>query len=269
MGNTTSQQGGKQDAVLPPGSGANEAAGPASPQECPVKEYKNPAVYNVYGQRINDPNAPANKSPLSSLRNTDVLDPRNNMPLEPNQLPCPGQRKPLTTERVASNIPKGGTDGTWLFPSPQMVFNGACHASMHAACLCAWSHAHAIGMQPVLLGQQSIGNCLGVVLWSVQWPERCHLLGFSSVVASVPHATCLAVLLAASSLILCWPLVRAALKRKGKGDDVTEDDMDGFIAAHNGRCRSAGARQQAVAAAACERASASFHAVRGGEGRSS
>lgn len=125
----------------------NEQPEPASPQECPVKEYKNPAVYNVYGQRINDPNAPTNVSPLSSLKNTDVLDPRNNMPLEPNQLPCPGQRKPLSTERVASNIPKGGTDGTWLFPSPQMVFN--------------------------------------------------------------------------------------ALKRKGKGDDVTEDDMDGFIAAHN------------------------------------
>lgn len=30
-------------------------------------------------------------------------------------------------------------------------------------------------------------------------------------------------------------LVCAALKRKGKGDDVTEDDMDGFVAAHNGK----------------------------------
>jgi len=28
-------------------------------------------------------------------------------------------------------------------------------------------------------------------------------------------------------------MVFNALKRKGKGDDVTEDDMDGFIAAHN------------------------------------
>ncbi len=27
----------------------------------------------------------------------------------------------------------------------------------------------------------------------------------------------------------------AALRRKGKGDDVTEDDMDGFVAAHNGK----------------------------------
>ena len=46
------------------------------------------------------------------------------MPLEPNQLPCPGQRKPLPTERVPSSIPKGGTESTWVFPSPQMVFNG-------------------------------------------------------------------------------------------------------------------------------------------------
>ena len=55
----------------------------------------------------------------------DLLDPKNNMPLEPNQQPCPGQRRPLSTERIQSNIPKGGTDSTWLYPSPQMFFNGA------------------------------------------------------------------------------------------------------------------------------------------------
>lgn len=27
--------------------------------------------------------------------------------------------------------------------------------------------------------------------------------------------------------------MHAALKRKGKGDDVVEDDMNGFISAHN------------------------------------
>eukprot|EP00198_Chlamydomonas_reinhardtii_P007550 XP_001696887.1 predicted protein [Chlamydomonas reinhardtii] len=130
---------------------AAAAAGAEPPSSCPVNpKYKNPAVYNVYGQRINDPNSQAKPSPLASITGADVLDPKNNMPLEPNQLPCPGQRKPLSTERVASNIPKGGTESTWLFPSPQMVFN--------------------------------------------------------------------------------------ALKRKGKGDDVTEDDMDGFIAAHNSVC---------------------------------
>ncbi|GAX76393.1 hypothetical protein CEUSTIGMA_g3838.t1 [Chlamydomonas eustigma] len=115
--------------------------------ECPVKpEYRNPAVYNVYGQRINEANSTQN-NPILALQNNQILDPRNNMPLEPNQMPCPGQRKPLSTDRVPSIIPKGGTDSTWLFPSPQMVFN--------------------------------------------------------------------------------------ALKRKGKGDDVTEDDMESFIYAHN------------------------------------
>ncbi|KAG2439316.1 hypothetical protein HXX76_004675 [Chlamydomonas incerta] len=147
--------GNQQSASSPPPatSAAPCAAGAAAaaaepPSSCPVNpKYKNPAVYNVYGQRINDPNSQAKPSPLTSITGADVLDPKNNMPLEPNQLPCPGQRKPLSTERVASNIPKGGTESTWLFPSPQMVFN--------------------------------------------------------------------------------------ALKRKGKGEDVTEDDMDGFIAAHN------------------------------------
>jgi len=45
------------------------------------------------------------------------------MPLSANQQPCPGQVKPLPTERVASTIPKGGADSTWLYPSPQMFFN--------------------------------------------------------------------------------------------------------------------------------------------------
>lgn len=122
--------------------------GTEPPSSCPVpNQYKNPAVYNVYGQRINDPSSAPSANPLQMLRGADVLDPKNNMPLEPNQLPCPGQRAPLPTSRIESTIPKGGTDGTWLYPSPQMVFN--------------------------------------------------------------------------------------ALRRKGKGDDVTEEDMEGFVAAHN------------------------------------
>ncbi|KAF6256089.1 cytochrome c/c1 heme lyase-domain-containing protein [Scenedesmus sp. NREL 46B-D3] len=97
----------------------------AAESRCPVPEgYRNPAIYNVYSQRINDPAAQQScPSPLSALQGTDLLDPKNNMPLEANQQPCPGQRKPLSTERVQSNIPKGGTDATWLYPSPQMFFN--------------------------------------------------------------------------------------------------------------------------------------------------
>ena len=52
------------------------------------------------------------------------INAKNNMPLEANQQPSAGQRKPLSTERESSTIPKGGTDGsTWQYPSPQMFFN--------------------------------------------------------------------------------------------------------------------------------------------------
>lgn len=53
-----------------------------------------------------------------------MLDPSNNMPWEPNQRPWAGQRAPLSTQRVASSIPKGGTADSWLYPSPQMFYNG-------------------------------------------------------------------------------------------------------------------------------------------------
>ncbi|KAG1675603.1 hypothetical protein FOA52_014191 [Chlamydomonas sp. UWO 241] len=137
-------------------AGSSSAPTPTAPtpaqddSSCPVPaEYRNPVVYNVYGEVTNDPSRPpaSSANPLQKLQSTQVLDPRNNMPLEANQAPCAGQRKPLTTERVQSTIPKGGTASTWQFPSPQMVFN--------------------------------------------------------------------------------------ALRRKNKGEDVTEDDMEGFVNAHN------------------------------------
>ncbi|KAK9797408.1 hypothetical protein WJX73_007122 [Symbiochloris irregularis] len=116
-----------------------EAEASASESACPVPEaYRNPAVYNVYSQRINDPACPIA---------LPQVDPRNNMPIEPNQMPSPGQRKLLSTSRATSDIPKGGTASTWTYPSPQMFYN--------------------------------------------------------------------------------------ALKRKGKDDGVTEDDMDSVVAAHN------------------------------------
>ena len=60
-----------------------------------------PSSYNVYNQR---------------------LDPTNNMPVVANQLPWPGQRELLSTERVPSTIAKGG-GGRWVFPSQQMFYN--------------------------------------------------------------------------------------------------------------------------------------------------
>jgi len=61
-----------------------------------------PKVYNVYGQ---------------------LIDPTNQMPVNPNQLPLPGQQKHLPTDRIKSTIPKGGTNDTWTYPSPQMFYN--------------------------------------------------------------------------------------------------------------------------------------------------
>jgi cytochrome c heme-lyase len=111
------------------GTGSGSGGGSSQP-ECPVpaefrqQVYKNPAVYNVYNQRINDQAPASSSSPLAGLPGQDVLDPKNNMPLEPNQQPCPGQTKLLSTDRQPSNIPKGGTHSTWTYPSPQMFFNG-------------------------------------------------------------------------------------------------------------------------------------------------
>ena len=56
------------------------------------------------------------------------------MPLQPNQQPFPGQRRPISTEREQSSIPKGGTDEAWVYPSPQMFYNGACSRGMQMRC---------------------------------------------------------------------------------------------------------------------------------------
>ena len=71
---------------------------------CPVGSEKKEdhEVYNVYGQRI---------------------DPNNMMPFNPKQEPNEDQRYPLPQDRVQSTIPKGGTEGTWLYPSEQMFYN--------------------------------------------------------------------------------------------------------------------------------------------------
>uniref|UniRef100_A0AAV1SZR5 Holocytochrome c-type synthase n=1 Tax=Peronospora matthiolae TaxID=2874970 RepID=A0AAV1SZR5_9STRA len=71
---------------------------------CPVGSEKKEdhEVYNVYGQRI---------------------DPSNMIPHNPNQEPNEEQRYPLPQDRVQSTIPKGGAEGTWLYPSEQMFYN--------------------------------------------------------------------------------------------------------------------------------------------------
>jgi len=78
------------------------------PSECPMsREYSPPSE------------CPMNKGQGSSA---DQFNTDNMMPA-PNQRPAPDQPFPLSTERVVSNIPKAGTDETWVYPSPQMFWN--------------------------------------------------------------------------------------------------------------------------------------------------
>ena len=126
--------------------------------DCPVpEEYRGRhGVFNVYNQRIDDPGSPSPSSatsaegPGGSSASTRaggwfgwfrggsssssssssgrgygdvVIDPRNNMPTNPRQHMAPGQRRPISTDRQRSTIPKSGTGSTWVYPSPQMFYN--------------------------------------------------------------------------------------------------------------------------------------------------
>lgn len=77
---TASAQGSKAEP-----SGAGPRVEPAEEGKCPVRAKHRVPEYNVYSQPI---------------------DSSNQMPGTPNQLPAPQQAKPLSTERVVSNIPK-------------------------------------------------------------------------------------------------------------------------------------------------------------------
>ena len=133
MGNTSTKL--PQGTAVPPAECPAVPNATSEPSSCPVPEkYRNQAVYNVYNQRIDSSNGSQTSDPLAVLRGTDIIDPRNNMPLEANQQPCPGQRKPLPTDRMQSNIPKGGTNSTWLYPSPQMFFNGKRRMATNPCC---------------------------------------------------------------------------------------------------------------------------------------
>lgn len=94
-----------------------------SGQSCPVPASRRGPVYNVYNQRIDPRSTGGCPVPEQDRGRITVLDPRNNMPVEPNQQPAAGQQKALSTSRLQSSIPKGGTDTTWVYPSPQMFYN--------------------------------------------------------------------------------------------------------------------------------------------------
>lgn len=110
MGNIQSNKASQQKAQQPEEGNPNIS-------QCPIPEEirnQNP-VYDVYSRRID--------TQINTKTNM-TIDNRNNMPFGLNDKPAPGQRIQISTERVFSTIPKSGTDSTWLYPSPQMFFNG-------------------------------------------------------------------------------------------------------------------------------------------------
>jgi cytochrome c heme-lyase len=80
--------------------GKMKAAG--CPMHAAPDSAKKSPVYNVYSQEIN---------------------PENQMPVNANNFPAEGQSRSISVIREHSTIPKGGTEGTWTFPSPQMFYN--------------------------------------------------------------------------------------------------------------------------------------------------
>jgi len=144
MGAASSRKATAVDAASNLGScpAAPTPSGDSNASNCPViggaavGEIAPPPIFNVYNQQINSPemqrklheSSAGGAGMFPGLRKGDgsgtlVLDPKNNMPLEANQRPAPGQNVPISTNRVQSTIPKGGTDSTWTYPSPQMFYN--------------------------------------------------------------------------------------------------------------------------------------------------
>lgn len=80
--------------------------------------------HKARAEKTDQTNPTPNKSTVYDVYGQE-LDRANLMPSTPNQLPSPGQKQPLSTDRVKSTIPKAGDqpDETWTYPSPQMFYN--------------------------------------------------------------------------------------------------------------------------------------------------
>ncbi|XP_052774136.1 holocytochrome c-type synthase-like [Mya arenaria] len=79
-----------------------------TPSECPMHQEGSGA--NDCPMRQGDGGSPAD------------INPDNMMPA-PNQRPAPDQPFLLSTDREKSNIPRAGTDDSWVYPSEQMFWN--------------------------------------------------------------------------------------------------------------------------------------------------
>lgn len=201
MGNTQSSAQRETSAPAASIGGATEAPTSSCPvmgsssepqSRCPVPESaRSRGIYNVYGQRIDLPQPQGPADPLAALRATDVLDPKNNMPLAANQQPCPGQRKLLSTERIESNIPKGGTHATWVYPSPQMFFNGERWQQTQLKCQGMAAHVPSYASNPTI---RISGHTILSILASEDTPDlmltACGMLCMLCMLCVPRHPPC-------------------------------------------------------------------------------
>jgi len=110
--------------VIPPECPMHSDVKPVAPQECPMHvDAKEPVPPLECPMHTDSKSAgPPPECPMHAGGNDAPLDPANMMP-PANQQPSPDQPFSLSTERVTSNIPRGGTDGNWQYPSEQMFWN--------------------------------------------------------------------------------------------------------------------------------------------------
>ncbi|KTF93851.1 hypothetical protein cypCar_00023912 [Cyprinus carpio] len=102
----------------------------APPPECPMHQASAPASDKL--KKV--PDVPAHQDRAYEFVECPVIaangakptlsdiNPANMMP-PPNQQPSPGQPFPLSVVREESNIPRGGSEQKWVYPSEQMFWN--------------------------------------------------------------------------------------------------------------------------------------------------
>ncbi|KAG9264797.1 cytochrome c-type heme lyase-like [Astyanax mexicanus] len=113
----------------PPGCPMHQNTKQSSPPpECPMHST------SVKEPPKNIPDAPAHQDrayefvecPVKAARGSSQpvsdINPANMMP-PPNQQPSPGQPFDLSVKREESNIPRGGSEQNWVYPSEQMFWN--------------------------------------------------------------------------------------------------------------------------------------------------
>ena len=157
------------------------------PSGCPVKA-ESRASWNILRRGGNNKDTQQQQQPQQ--QQYDVysrplpMDPTNNMPIPNaqttarNNLPNPDQQGVLTTERVKSTIPKGGTNDTWVYPSPQMFYNALARKGKLAMPEDeengdASSSSPAAGIEEDMESVVAIHNCMNEGTWSeiLKWEK--------------------------------------------------------------------------------------------------